>query len=210
MSRYVPAHSSVLALVATLIAANHPDLLTVEVRIDVLMVHPPTDNEGQPTGPALKHQGYEAAGLAKIVSLKDRAKGMGDGEIQIDAEWWAQHDDERLALLDHELQHFAVGRDRYNVFGYDDQHRPKLKMRLHDHQFGWFDVIAARHGRAATEVRQAKALMDHAGQLYWPDMGTGGTGNLEVRNVAQAFVDSIRKAGTKVTITGAGQSVTIE
>jgi len=40
-------------------------------------------------------------------------------------------------------------------------------MRKHDHQFGWFDAVAQRHGEASPEVRQARVLMESSGQLYF-------------------------------------------
>lgn len=35
-----------------------------------------------------KHHGVKAAGLCRIVNLKDRVKGLGDVEILIDGDWW--------------------------------------------------------------------------------------------------------------------------
>jgi hypothetical protein len=50
---------------------------------------------------------------------------------------------------------------------FDAVGRPKLLMRKHDHQFGWFDEVAQRHGEASPEVRQARVLMESSGQLYF-------------------------------------------
>jgi hypothetical protein len=50
---------------------------------------------------------------------------------------------------------------------FDALDRPKLAMRKHDHQFGWFDEVAQRHGEASPEVRQARVLMEKSGQLYF-------------------------------------------
>jgi hypothetical protein len=52
--------------------------------------------------------------------------------------------------------------------------RPKLTLRRHDFQAGWFHEIAQRHGEASPEVRSAKQLMAGTGQLYF-DFGPRGT-----------------------------------
>jgi hypothetical protein len=45
--------------------------------------------------------------------------------------------------------------------------RPKLKMRLHDQQHGWFNEIAKRHGSASLECQQATRLFLHHKQTYF-------------------------------------------
>lgn len=57
-------------------------------RIDILMVEPPKDEAGNPTGPALTHHGAPAAATIHIVKLEHRALGLGDALIKIDAEYW--------------------------------------------------------------------------------------------------------------------------
>lgn len=123
--------------------------------------------------PVLKHQGYAAGAVVRITPLKDRALGMADATIVVDrAGWLALSQRQRAALIDHELTHLAVkteeeegAKDPVPVF--DALGRPKLLMRKHDHQFGWFDEVAQRHGEASPEVRQARVLMESSGQLYF-------------------------------------------
>src|SRR5690606_5222802 len=122
--------------------------------------------------------GYPAAAMVKINSYRDRVEGKADATIFIDADEWEGLDDPRReALIDHELQHLEVKRDPDTGAPLsDDAGRPKLKIRKHDHQYGWFDVIAERHGDASYEVRQAKAFADRHGQTYFgwakpPDRG---------------------------------------
>jgi hypothetical protein len=75
-------------------------------------------------------------------------------------------------LIDHELTHLAK---KGTIF--DPLDRPKLSMRLHDHQFGWFDQIAKRHGRASIEVKQVRAFFESSGQMYF-DFEGGGKGEI--------------------------------
>ena len=212
MSKFTQADSSVHEMAAELIRKYHPELHAGGATFDILMVHPETDQDGNAKGPAITHQGYPAAGLAKIVSLKDRAKGQRDGEIQIDAEAWGDYSDEqRQALLDHELQHFVVARDSYNVFQFDDLSRPKFRMRKHDVQIGWFDVIAQRHRAASGEVEQARELFQVRGQVYFTFITEGGSVSSDSRTAHEFREKMANIAGpsSSVTISGAGHSVTI-
>lgn len=121
------------------------------------------------TEPVLKHQGYPAAAVVRITPLRDRALGMSDAAIVVDrSNWLTLSQRQRDGLIDHELTHLSrvldkeTGRPLCDVLD-----RPKLRMRRHDHQFGWFDEIAQRHSVASPEVRQAKQLMEASGQLYF-------------------------------------------
>lgn len=117
----------------------------------------------------LKHQGYAAQALIRITPLRDRAQGIADACIVIDrSTWLTLSSPQRDALIDHELTHLARKVDKEtSELLFDALDRPKLVMRQHDHQFGWFDEIAQRHGDASPEVRQAKVLMESSGQLYF-------------------------------------------
>lgn len=123
--------------------------------------------------PVLKHQGYAAGAVVRITPLKDRALGMADATIVVDrAGWLTLSQRQRAALIDHELTHLTVKTEEEEgvkdpVIVFDAVGRPKLLMRKHDHQFGWFDEVAQRHGEASPEVRQARVLMESSGQLYF-------------------------------------------
>jgi hypothetical protein len=137
-------------------------LVDYRVRVDCLFAHPDLDEDGAPKGPPVTLNGYPCAAKVKITAPKDRAKGCGDAEILIDHDLYQELPDaERDALLDHELQHLE------STGEFDDMGRPKLTMRLHDHSFGWFDAIAARHGRASFELRQFERFQRETYGLFW-------------------------------------------
>ncbi len=69
--------------------------------------------------------------------------------------------------MDHELTHLELA-EKEGAPVLDDGGRPKLKMRLHDYEFGWFTEVAERHKENAIEVQQARALIDGDGQVYFP------------------------------------------
>jgi hypothetical protein len=143
----------------------HEALRDHEVTIDFLIAYPDYDSQGLPKGPAIKHQGYAARGLCKITNYKDRVKGHGDAEITIDGEWWDDpktSENQKLALLDHEMSHLVLDHET------DQAGRPKLVMRKHDFQVGWFMDVAARWGAASSEVEQAQVLKQpHVEQLLF-------------------------------------------
>jgi hypothetical protein len=149
----------------------HPELLEASVSIDALFHFPRLDEKGQPVkGTGLKLHGHAAYAVARVVTTKDRAKGCRDVEIVIDQHSWESlAEEEREAVLDHELMHFELIVDDEQQVQLDDIDHPRVRIRKHDRQFGWFDAIARRRGRYSIEVKQALELAEgEAGQLYLP------------------------------------------
>ena len=149
---------------------THKPLLDARVTIDFIFAHADTDEAGNPVGPAIKHHGNAALGLCRAVKLKDRVMGRADAEITLDGDWWKDATtEERRALLDHEMHHIAIKIDKRGLVR-DDIGRPVLQMRKHDAEFGWFKLVAARHGDNSMERLQAKQIMCDMGQYFWPDL----------------------------------------
>jgi hypothetical protein len=125
--------------------------------------------DDESSDPVLKHQGYPAGAVVRVTPARDRALGVADATIVVDrAGWLALSQRQRDALIDHELTHVTRALDKESGGPlFDALNRPKLTLRKHDHQFGWFDEVAQRHGEASPEVRQARALMESSGQLYF-------------------------------------------
>jgi len=145
---------------------SHEPLLSAGVRIDFMMAYPDYDEaSGEPINDAIKQNGVKALALCRKIGLKDRTKGQGDAEILLDGDWWDDADEaDKKALLDHELHHLVPTKKL------DDLGRPLLKLRRHDYQFGWFSIIAQRHGIHSQERKQAASMMEIAGQYFWPEI----------------------------------------
>lgn len=169
-SIYSKAPEEVISKAKGLIEKNHFDLHNNNVRIDFIFTNSTVNDDGVPIGSALKHNGYPALGLARVLGPKERLMGRGDCEIVIDADRWPNLKSEQQdALIDHELEHIQPKFTKTGDVVTDDLDRPKLKMRKHDHQFGWFDSVARRHGKDSIEVNQFKALCEsEQGQFYFP------------------------------------------
>lgn len=162
MITYSQVDDDVRTRVDRLLQAHHSMLVDYEVRIDLLFAHPDLDEEGIPKGPPVMLNGYPCAAVVKITGPKDRAKGCGDAEIVIDHDAYQEMSPEvRDALLDHELQHIE------STGEFDDMRRPKLSLRLHDHSFGWFDVVVKRHGAASLEQQQLDVFLQAIYEPYW-------------------------------------------
>lgn len=152
---------------------THKLVKDLGVKVDLIMAYADLDGEGFPTGDALKHNGVKALGICRIIPVKQRVMGRGDAEISLDGNHWDDASaEEKAALLDHELHHICIALDKQGAPKYDDIGRPKLKMRKHDYQFGWFSIVAVRHGLNSQECKQAQQIMDGAGQFYWPQIGS--------------------------------------
>ncbi len=165
MKIYSKASDRLVAQVAAVMAAHCPDLSGNNVRVDCLNIaHDDPDNEDPP----LKLHGYACAAVVRILGAKERAKGQGDAEIVFDeATFLRLPEPSQVALIHHELHHLELKRDGKGRVKFDEYRRPKLTMRLHDRQFGWFDEIARVHGTASLEVQQSSALLLGGKQLYF-------------------------------------------
>lgn len=168
---YEKAPQYCLRLLGPILSKYHPELAEAELKVDMLIVRAPRDADGNPTGPALQAKsGFPAAACISVTKLKERVLGRGDCEIQIDGDRYRNWDESRLiAILDHELEHLEY---TGNV---DDCGRPKLRLRPHDVEFGWFDSVARRHGDNSVEVVQAKQFFGARPlrQLYLPGWEDG-------------------------------------
>lgn len=115
----------------------------------------------------LMHKGRAAAAVVRVTNLKERAAGRRDAEIIINKDWWEKaNEKQRNAVLDHELWHLEVLTDIHGDYRFDDLSRPKLRLRPHDMEIGWFHGVAKRHGIYSLEVQQARAFQDKHGQTY--------------------------------------------
>jgi hypothetical protein len=168
MPTYDPAPPEVPALVADLLSEHYPDLAQANVSVGCLQANAKVKKNGMKAGPALKHHGWPAAAIIAINPEKKRVEGLPDATITIDGDRWPTWDaQQQVALIDHELFHLTLARDKYGEVREDSLGRPKLKMRPHDWETSGFKAIAERHGEASFEVKEARWLKDRYGQLLW-------------------------------------------
>jgi hypothetical protein len=164
MKQYSKAPDEVTERAAHLVKLFHTPLRDAGLRVDLISV-----TSDDPDSPALTHQGYPAAAVVRAVDSKGRTMGRGDAEIVIDeAHYLTMTDAQKDALIDHELYHIELKvSNKTGRVKLDEHGRPKLRMRKHDFQAGWFHEIAQRHGAASLECQQAANLVLTCKQIYF-------------------------------------------
>lgn len=157
MPAFTRADDDTERLMKSTLEKYHQELKKADVDVSVIMTS------------GLMVHGWPAFARVRIVSQRDRVQGMADAEIAIDEDRWTllSHD-QRVGILDHELEHLQVVTEDDGKVKVDDCSRPRLRIRPHDHQFGWFNSIAERHGANSQEVQQASQFANAHGQLYLP------------------------------------------
>lgn len=156
---YEQAERAVYQLAERIISDHHPHLVAQDgsqiVRLCILTAARSADDKSGE--PAVSWHGYAAGAVVSVIPYKQRVDKRADAEIIIDAKWWdAATQRQRDALLDHEITHLELKKDKHGFVETDDEGRPKLKLRLHDWQLGGFHSIALRYGSAAPEVEMAR------------------------------------------------------
>lgn len=172
MPTYKKADDSVAQMAREILAAHecYQPVLDARTKIDFVFAFPDLDEDGKPTNDSITLRGQKCLGVCRGLPLKDRAMGRGDAEITLDADFWAgATPDEARALLDHELYHIQI-KMKGSIILKDDLERPKIKMRKHDMEVGWFKAVADRNGVHSQEQIQAKKYMDEMGQFFWPEL----------------------------------------
>ena len=157
-------------LLAEVMTLYHADLADAGVRVGLLYAHAKRDDRtGEPRGPALKLHGYPCAALVRINSQRDRVQGKPDATIELDADAWEERPrEEKVAILDHELEHLLLVRDDAGGVALDDANRPKLKMREHDLVIGGFVSVCERHKMAALEAQAYRDVHNTFTQRLFP------------------------------------------
>lgn len=162
-NKYTAAGLDVARRVKRLMKRFHPGLVKARVRVDCVFVT--TDGED---GAPVKVNGYPALAAASAIPQKFRPATKADVRITIDKEAFDELTDrQKDALLDHELQHFeAVMQD--DTVALDGNDRPRIRLRKHDVQLGFFSVIAQRHGEHSQEVIACRAMIENAATVFLP------------------------------------------
>lgn len=188
MPTYRKPNADERALLGEAIRKYHDRLIAYGVTIDLLVAYATRTEKGEMRGTAISHGGYAAMATVKVNPLKARVLGSGDALVTIDGDRWIDFEEaEHLAILDHELTHLDLvydddgelpaavieaaeanpTKERPRPIRLDDEGRPRLRIRLHDHQFGWFDDVVKRHGRQSVEWGQFEKFRGGSLEQLW-------------------------------------------
>lgn len=171
------APNEVHELIDQLVTKYFSQLRDYGTTYNVLFAFAKLYKNGDPRGPAVTLHGRECLAKIRIVPYRDRVNGIADAEIIIDGKRWEElGDEQREALLDHELCHLEGVFDAKGDLKRDDLDRPCLRIARHDHDFGWFNATVRRHGIHSIEWQQYQnfATVDGAPlrQLWLPYVTT--------------------------------------
>ena len=158
---YEAAKNDVTDIAAEVMENSFPELDRVRLRVGCLFAH-------NPDAPALKIAGHPVTDRVRIVSLKDRAAGLPDVQVIIDASWWDEQDaDARRRMFWRAFKHLKLvpasdkevdaGR---HLHGYkiDDLGRPKLKFRPCDYMTSGFYGSVELFGEQSPEVAELRVI----------------------------------------------------
>jgi hypothetical protein len=154
MAWYSIANEEVNLTIQKVMKENHGDLHAAGVTVTALIAR-------SEEGPAIKVRGSEAAGCIRITKLAERTLGLGDALMTLDGERMDAWTSKRLqAVIDHELRHLMIAKNKKTgQIQLDDEGRPKLRIRPHDFEFGWFARTAELYGEESYEVSQAREIV---------------------------------------------------
>lgn len=212
---YSKASEEIVSRASHMLKCFHPTLVNAGLKIDIITV---ANEDPDDDSPALMHGGYPCDGTIRVINAKERAKGNGDCEMCLDeARYLTMTDAERDALVDHEIYHVELKLNKKGRVVLDEHGRPKLKLRKHDHDFGFFTEIARRHGAASGEVKQATAMFLSERQSYFAFIGeerlslaAGAAAEPSVQAAARNLVSHLRNHGATMTIRTGDKEVTID
>lgn len=154
MSWFSIANEEINLTIQKVMKENHGDLHAEGVTITAMIAR-------SEEGPAIKVRGCEAAGCIRITKLMERTLGLGDAVMILDGERLDAWSSKRLqAVIDHELRHLMLAKNKKTgQIQRDDEGRPKLRIRPHDFEFGWFARTAELYGEESYEVSQAREIV---------------------------------------------------
>ncbi len=157
--RWMAASDAVNKAFGGVLEEHHPALAKADPEYRVLMVHPPMDKDGMPTGPAITTAGARVAAKVSLIAEKMRPITGGTGErmvdfiIEVDALAWDRMSAKtRQALADHELEHLRVKVDGDGVTKRRDDGAAQLEIIPDDYMLNGFYVVVARWGKDSIEA----------------------------------------------------------
>lgn len=106
----------------------------------------------------------KTAGIAKWLMIRSFG-AIPDFVMVIDQTFWDQAPREsRIALVDHELTHGIVARNKNGEERFGDDGRPIWAIKSHDIEE--FDRIVAKHGAWTSDISSFLAAAGFGGRLY--------------------------------------------
>lgn len=149
-------------IVYRVMSKYHPDLKKAGIKATVFLVKSISrsgevlDNE-----PVLKCNGHGASATIRRASRSELQLGSGDVIIEIDSFVWREHlrEKSRVALIDHELCHIGLRRNKNGKIHMNPNGRPAIELIHHDIEIGLFYDVVKRHGKESIEIIISNSML---------------------------------------------------
>lgn len=143
-------------LVLDVMKKYHYELFEAEISVTVFMAEK-IDKEGNSVEEyALVKNGQSVA--VQIRKANQRELGLGSGLLIIEIDslrWDTMLLESQIALIDHELCHFRLKRDKKTgAIKLDGNDKPMLQGVHHDAEIGIFTDVIRRHGMLSIDYKQ--------------------------------------------------------
>lgn len=154
----------------------HPNLTeegrTGKLVVELLTVDPARDKTGHQACETLTVHGAAALARVRVMGARERVTTGHDAEIELALPHWLEASEkQKLAILDHELTHLEIVRDRDGEPRYDVNGHVRLRLRRHDYIAAGFLEVVQRHRHDSPEVLGVVAAFDAGGQQLFGFLG---------------------------------------
>lgn len=142
----------------------HPELHEAEVKVTAFLVSEVTKTGEKIRDHALKLHGQPCVATIRKANQREMKLGSGDLIMEIDEHSWYSDDEDldtatKISVLDHELEHVKLKKDKEGAIVLTPDNRPALRLRYHDAEIGIFFDIIKRHGKASMDFQTSNRLL---------------------------------------------------
>lgn len=162
--RIANANQEVYELMRHVMHEHHPELEAAEVRVGIFMVSDPDETCG--AKPFLEIDGKRVLAFIRKRRILENPK-LGEVVMEIDEFLW-QHsldDTGRRSLLDHELQHISLCKEKSGSLKRTFFGRPKISLVNHDWTVGVFRTLMERYGRKGIDFLSLALVLDQTKEI---------------------------------------------
>ncbi len=173
--QWIKAGAPIQTRITELIKDHYKDLQEAKISVQALFADGGEDEAGGAIA-ALMHEGLPVAAQIKKTTVIERICGMADAVMQVDERVWNELDQaSESALLDHELNHLVLEKDKDGILKCDAAKRPVITLRHHDVTLGIFHTIVKRYGMDSIDARVIDDLYNTpSGQMVF-DLSHAGS-----------------------------------
>lgn len=169
---YRKGNASELELAKKAAEQWHPELVEHDVRVGMVFTSASKNDHGEPTCKAVTFAGTGVVAKVRRVTPKERLWCDADVMIEVDADRWASmSEEERTAVVDHELTHVELARAKDGSVKLTEDLRPAIKFRPDDWMLTGFREVIERHGKSAIEAQSLHEVGERVGQLVFEFAG---------------------------------------